>query len=86
MRGDPMTHVTYRIVQHDEGWAYKVGDVFSERFPSHAAALNAAKRAAHEQRTPGEAHAIEYEDENGKWHSETAPGSDRPETGIEDRS
>ena len=39
-----MTHVTYRIVQHDGGWAYKVGDVFSETFPSHEAALGAASR------------------------------------------
>ena len=26
-----MEGLTYRIVQHDGGWAYKVGDVFSER-------------------------------------------------------
>jgi hypothetical protein len=58
-----MTHVTYRIVQHDEGWAYKAGDVFSEPFPTHAAALAAAKRAAQEQRVPGQTHVIEYEDE-----------------------
>lgn len=47
-----MTHVTYRIVRHDEGWAYKAGDVFSEPFRTHAAALAAAKRAAQEQRVP----------------------------------
>lgn len=79
-----MTHVIYRIVQHDSGWAYKAGDVFSEAFPTHAAALAAAKRAAEEQRAPGDTHAIEYEDENGKWHTETASGSDRPETDVED--
>jgi hypothetical protein len=79
-----MTHVTYKIVRHDEGWAYQVNDVFSEPFPTHAAALAAARLAAQEQRTPGRTEAIEYEDENGKWHSETAPGSDRPETDVED--
>ncbi len=79
-----MTHVTYRIVRHDEGWAYKVGDVFSERFDTHNTALKAAKRAAEEQRTPGDTHAIEYEDENGKWHTETALGTDRPETEVKD--
>ena len=26
--------------------------------------------------------AIEYEDANGKWHTETASGSDRPETEV----
>ena len=25
-----MTEVTYTIVEHDGGWAYKVGDTFSE--------------------------------------------------------
>jgi hypothetical protein len=79
-----MSHVTYRIVQHDGGWAYKVDDVFSEPFPTHAAALATAKRAAHEQRVPGQTHVIEYEDAAGKWHTETAPGSDRPETEVKD--
>ena len=80
-----MSHVTYRILQHDGGWAYKVDDVFSEPFPTHVAALAAAKRAAHEQRVPGQTHVIEYEDAAGKWHTETAPGSDRPETEVKDR-
>lgn len=79
-----MSHVTYRIVQHDNGWAYKVGDVFSESFPTHAEALAAARLAAQEQRTPGNTEMIEWEDEAGKWHTEVAPGSDRPETDVED--
>jgi hypothetical protein len=79
-----MTHVTYRIVQHDAGWAYTVDGVFSESFASHEAALAAAKRAALEQRTPGRTEMIEYETEDGKWHTETAAGSDRPETDVED--
>jgi hypothetical protein len=79
-----MTHVIYRVVQHDEGWAYKSGDVFSERFNTHKEALEAAKRAAQEQRAPGATHAIEYEDASGKWHTETARGNDRPETEVED--
>jgi uncharacterized protein DUF2188 len=79
-----MAHVTYKIVRHDEGWAYTAEGVFSEPFPTHKAALNAAKRAAQEQRAPGTTHAIEYEDENGKWHTETALGNDRPETEVKD--
>ena len=79
-----MSHVSYQIVQHDDGWAYKVDGVFSEPFPSHAAALAAAKRAAAEQRVPGQTEVIEWEDENGKWHTETASGSDRPETDVTD--
>ena len=79
-----MPHVTYRIVQHDGGWAYKAGDVFSESFPTHAAALKAAKKAAQEQRVPGRTEVIEWEDADGRWHTETASGSDRPETDVED--
>ena len=79
-----MTHVTYQIVRHDEGWAYKANGTFSERFSTHAAALAAARRAAREQRTPGDTHVIEYVDENGKWRTETASGGDRPETEVKD--
>jgi hypothetical protein len=79
-----MSHVTYRIVQHDGGWAYKAGDVFSERFNSHDEALKAARRAAAEQRVPGDTHGIEWEDADGKWHREIASGSDRPDTEVKD--
>ncbi|MGH6665627.1 MAG: DUF2188 domain-containing protein [Pseudolabrys sp.] len=80
-----MSQVTYEIVEHDGGWAYKVDDVFSEPFPSHAAALAAAKAAAIEQTVPGHTEEIQYEDEKGRWHTETAPGSDRPQTWIKDK-
>ena len=79
-----MAHVTYKIVRHDEGWAYTANGTFSERFNSHKEALAAAKRAAQEQRAPGDTHAIQYEDEKGKWRTETALGNDRPETEVED--
>jgi hypothetical protein len=79
-----MTHVTYQIVQHDGGWAYKVDGVFSEPFATHEDALAAARRAAAEQRVPGHAEAIEWEDAKGKWHTETAAGSDRPDTDVKD--
>ena len=79
-----MTHVTYRIVQHDGGWAYKVDGVFSEPFATHQDALTAARLAAAEQRQPGHTEAIEWEDASGKWHTETASGSDRPDTDVQD--
>ena len=79
-----MTHVTYKIVEHDGGWAYTVNGVFSEPFPNRATALAAARRVAAEQRVPGRTEAIEYETEDGRWHSETAAGNDRPETDVED--
>jgi hypothetical protein len=78
-----MTKVTYEIVEHDGGWAYKVGDVFSERFPSHDDARRAAEHAAHEQVVPGESTDISYEDKDGRWHDELSAGGDRPQTEVE---
>lgn len=79
-----MAHVKYKVVRHEDGWAYTVDGSFSESFPTHAEALEAARRAAVEQRAPGQTETIEYEDANGKWHTEQALGSDRPETEVED--
>jgi hypothetical protein len=79
-----MAKITYRIVKHEDGWAYKARGTFSETFPSHDAALTAAKTAAAEQRVPGETVGIEYETADGVWHEELDPGSDRPETEVED--
>lgn len=77
-----MAEVLYQVVEHDGGWAYKLGDVFSETFPSHDAARQAADRAAAEQRAPGDTTPISYQDEKGAWHEETASGSDRPDTTV----
>ena len=66
-----MPDITYEIVQHDGGWAYKVNGAFSESFPTHAEALFAAQSAAEEQEVPG--------------HTETARGRDRPHTLVKDQ-
>ncbi len=79
-----MADVTYRVVEHDGGWAYKVGDVFSETFRSHEEAHTAAEIAAGEQRSPGDAESIEFQDESGAWKVEDAKGEDRPATGVVD--
>ena len=77
-----MIKITYEIVEHDGGWAYKVGDVFSEPFPSHDDARRAAERAAHEQVVPGDSTGISFEDKEGRWHEELSTGSDRPKTEV----
>lgn len=79
-----MTQVTYTLVEHDGGWAYKVGETFSETFPTRDAALAAAKRAAGEQTLPGEDVGITYEDKNAVWRQELSDGDDRPTTRVED--
>ena len=63
--GLAMPKVTYHIIEHDGGWAYRVGDVISETFPSHDLARKAAERAAGEQRVGGETTDISYEDSQG---------------------
>ena len=77
-----MTKIHYRVVQHDGGWAYKLGDVFSESYPSHAAAMAAARRVAREQHVPGDAATIEYQDDKGQWHTEHSSGTDRPDADV----
>jgi lauroyl/myristoyl acyltransferase len=78
-----MARIHYRIVQHDGGWAYKLGDVFSESFGTRSAALAAAHRVAQEQHVPGDPATIEYQDEAGRWHTEFSAGDDRPEADVE---
>jgi hypothetical protein len=78
-----MSTVHYKIVPHDGGFAYKLGDVFSEPFPSHREAVRAAHRVAREQHTPGETRYIEFQDSDGKWHTERAEGADRPEVDVQ---
>jgi hypothetical protein len=78
-----MTHVTYEIVEHDGGWAYRVDGAYSETFRTHDEARAAARRAAKEQRVGGQTRGIIYEDKDGQWHEEIAEGGDRPDTDVE---
>jgi Uncharacterized protein conserved in bacteria (DUF2188) len=77
-----MAHVIYDVVEHDGGWAYKVGGTFSETFGTRDEAVQAAKSAAAEQQVAGETQGIEYEDADGEWHGEVAKGDDRPQTEV----
>jgi len=77
-----MTKVVYEIVEHDGGWAYRVNGVYSETFPSHDMARQAAQRAAQEQQLPGSTTSITWEDKDGHWHQEVSAGGDRPDTDV----
>ncbi|MDE3176091.1 MAG: DUF2188 domain-containing protein [Pseudomonadota bacterium] len=79
-----MSHVTYVIIEHDGGWAYRMGGTISETFPSRERAHKAAARAAAEQRAPDETTPIQYETPEGEWREESARGSDRPRTDVKD--
>lgn len=80
-----MPHITYHVVEHDGGWAYKLGDVFSEPFPTHDMALQAAQQAAAEQQVGDDVTTvILYQDAAGNWLEERSDGGDRPEVDVDD--
>ena len=72
-----MAKVTYRIVKHEDGWAYKVGEVFSETFRSHHTVTDLYGAYEIRDLPPG-SYTLRV------WHEELDPGSDRPETTVED--
>lgn len=79
-----MTEVRYEIVEHNGGFAYRVGDVFSETFATHQGAHEAAERAAQRQQLSGNDEIIQYQDADGEWHQELASGDQRPEAEVTD--
>lgn len=81
-----MTKLVYEVVRHDGGWAYRVDGVYSETFASHTLAAKAAHAAASKQQQSATTEVIEYQDKQGRWHVETAKGTDRPETSVQDGS
>ncbi|HWE45067.1 MAG TPA: DUF2188 domain-containing protein [Caulobacteraceae bacterium] len=78
-----MSKVIYEIVEHDGGWAYRAGGVYSETFPTHDAARHTAERAAREQRVAGDDVGISWESADGIWHDELSEGRDRPATEVD---
>jgi len=81
-----MSHVTYKIVQHDGGWAYTADGVFfgTLRDPCRSTCRRQARRRRAARARPNRGDRIRTAD--GKWHTETAAGSDRPETDVEDKA
>jgi hypothetical protein len=79
-----MDEVTYEVVEHDEGFSYRVGDVFSEAYPTREAAHEAAAEAARRQQRSGDTASIAYEDAAGGWHAELVRGTDRPHIEVDD--
>ncbi|WP_406853198.1 hypothetical protein WEU32_05805 [Brevundimonas sp. BH3] len=78
-----MALITYRIQEHDGGWAYRLDETWSETYPSHDSAAAAARHAAREQKVPDANACIEYQNASGEWVTERADGHDRPLTDVE---
>lgn len=79
-----MNEIHYKVVEHDGGWTYKLGDVFAETFRSHDEAAAAARAAAAEQQLGGDTVPISWQDSDGVWHEEVARGDDRPIADVSD--
>jgi hypothetical protein len=79
-----MAGLVYRIVEHDGGWAYKLGDVYSETHATHDEAFAAARAAAQRQEQPGRTGDIMFQDPGGNWHVEHADGTRHPHAEVED--
>ncbi|MDM9627550.1 DUF2188 domain-containing protein [Rhizobium sp. S152] len=77
------THVTYHVGSHDGGWAYRLGDVWSEAYPTHAAAQAAAQQAARRQHIIGQPAEILYQDQDGTWRREFVGPADRPSASVD---
>ena len=76
--------ITYHVARHDEGFGYRLGDVWSETFPDHDSALAAARSAAERQQVGGDDAEISFQLANGEWKTEHANGGDRPATDVVD--
>lgn len=76
--------VTYHVAEHDGGFGYRLGDVWSETFRDHQSALVAAKSAAARQQLGGEDAEISYQLSDGRWQTEVVNGGDRPATEVVD--
>ncbi len=76
--------LTYHVGIHDEGFAYRVGDVWSETFPNHESALAAAKSAAARQQQGGEDAEISYQLSDGRWQTEHVSRGEGPITTVSD--
>jgi hypothetical protein len=57
-----MVDITYQIVPHDEGWAYKLGGTLSETY-----ATNHAKRAASRQKIGDGDATLAFPAPDGGW-------------------
>jgi len=62
-----MVDITYQIVPHDEGWAYKLGDTISETYATAEEAADRARSAASRQKIGDGDALLAYPAPDGGW-------------------
>ncbi len=77
-------HLTYHVAPHDDGWAYRLEDVWSEPFPTFEEAQAAAQEAAERQHQGGRSAEIVYQTADGSWRRESVKPSDQPDVSVTD--
>ena len=63
-----MSKITYEIVEHDGGWAYRVDGVYSEPFPPTTRPAEPRSVRRKSRSFPETTTGISYEDKEGRWH------------------
>jgi hypothetical protein len=63
-----MVDITYKIVPHDKGWAYKLGDTLSETYETPDQAARQAKSAAARQKIGDGDAKLAYPTSDGGWN------------------
>lgn len=62
-----MVDITYQIVPHDEGWAYKLGDTISETYATPQEAAERARSAASRQKIGDGDALLAFPNPDGGW-------------------
>ncbi|MBY5368737.1 MULTISPECIES: DUF2188 domain-containing protein [Rhizobium] len=62
-----MADITYQVVPHDNGWAYKLGDTLSETYATADEAIVHAKDAASRQKIGDGDALLAYPSPDGGW-------------------
>ncbi|MBB3132415.1 hypothetical protein FHS26_000110 [Rhizobium pisi] len=62
-----MADITYQVVPHDNGWAYKLGNTLSETYPTADEAIVHAKDAASRQKIGDGDALLAYPAPDGGW-------------------
>ncbi|MBX5046857.1 DUF2188 domain-containing protein [Rhizobium lentis] len=62
-----MADITYQVVPHDNGWAYKLGDTLSETYATAEEAIDHAKDAASRQKIGDGEALLAYPAPDGGW-------------------